>query len=126
MTVRNYEAMFLLDSGQYAQDPAGVEDEVKSILERVGAELLVATPFQDGKLAYEIEGRRKGLHYLTFFKLDGAKVDELHRQCRLSELVLRLLVIQQDHRIFDATVEAYQGHAAESDEAEETEAAAAT
>ena len=123
VTTRNYEAMFLLDSGRYAQDPEGVEGEVKSILEKVGADLLVATPFQDGKLAYEIEGRRKGLHYLTFFKLDGAQVDELHRQCRLSELVLRLLVIQQDSRIFDATVEAYQGHQVEVNAEAEAETA---
>lgn len=110
VAVQNYEAMFLLDSGRYAQDPEGVEGEVKAILEKLDADLKVAVPFQDGKLAYEIEGRRKGLHYLTFFRLDGAKIDELHRQCRLSELVLRLLVVKQDSRIFDATVEAYQEH----------------
>lgn len=107
MAVRNYEGMFLLDSGRYAQDPTGVEDEVKSLLDKVGAEILIATPFQDSKLAYEIEGRRKGLHYLTFFKVDGEQIDELQRQCRLNELVLRLLVIQQDQRLFDAYVEAY-------------------
>ena len=130
MSVRNYEGMFLIDSGRFAQDQSGVEDEVKALLEKVGAELLIATPFQDGKLAYEIEGRRKGLHYLTFFKLDPSQVDELQRQCRLSELVLRLLVIQQDQRLFDAYVEAYQADpeiGGAGDEAEQpAEEAAAT
>ena len=128
VAVRNYEGMFLLDSGRYAQDPAAAEDEVKQILEKVGAEILVATPFQESKLAYEIEGRRKGLHFLTFFKLDGSEVEELNRQCRLSELVLRLLVIQQDQRLFDAYVEAYLGdpqiETGEEEEAEAEEVAA--
>lgn len=129
MAARNYEGMFLVDSGTYAQDPSGVEDGIADLLGKIGAEILVAVPFQDGRLAYEIEGRRKGLHYLTFFKADADQIDELNRQAKLSDLVLRLLVIQHDPRLFDAYVEAYQGHQAEQEaeaEAEGETAAAAS
>lgn len=123
MAARNYECMFLLDSSRYAQDPAGVEGEVKEIIERVGGALVASAPFQDGKLAYEIAGRRKGLHYLTYFKADSSVVDELNRVVRINELVLRHLVIEHQDRLFDAMSGALAQH---TDEAPAEEEAAAT
>jgi small subunit ribosomal protein S6 len=87
--------MFLLDSGRFAQDRPGTEDAVKEILGKCSAEILAAAPWQDGKLPYQIEGYKKGLHYLTYVKMDGGQVGELARLCKLSDLVLRHLVI--DH-----------------------------
>lgn len=123
MAARNYECMFLLDSSRYAQDPAGVEGEVKEIIERVGGALVASAPFQDGKLAYEIAGRRKGLHYLTYFRADSSVVDELNRVVRINELVLRHLVIEHQDRLFDAMSGALAQH---TDEAPAEEEAAAT
>ena len=119
MSTRNYECMFLLDSSRYAQDPAGVEQEVKDTLERVGASLVAAAPFQDGKLAYEIAGRRKGLHFLTYFKADSSVIDELNRIVRINELVLRHLVIEHPDVLFDAMSGALAQHADGSDATEE-------
>lgn len=123
MAARNYECMFLLDSSRYAQDPAGVEGEVKEIIERVGGALVASAPFQDGKLAYEIAGRRKGLHYLTYFKADSSVVDELNRVVRINELVLRHLVVEHQDRLFDAMSGALAQH---TDDAPAEEEAAAT
>jgi ribosomal protein S6 len=72
---RFYECMFLLDSGRYAQDPQGTEDAVKEFLTRCNAELVALAPWQEGKLPYEIDGHRKGLHLLTYFKMDGSQVE---------------------------------------------------
>lgn len=116
--------MFLLDSSRYAQEPAAVETEIKETIERVGGSLVAAAPFQDGKLAYEIAGRRKGLHYLTYFKADSSVIDELNRVVRINELVLRHLVIEHPDVLFDAMSGALAQHADGS--AEEPEAAAAT
>lgn len=110
MASRNYECMFLLDSSRYSQDPSAVEQEVKDTLERVGATLVSAAPFQDGKLAYEIAGRRKGLHYLTYFKADSSVIDELNRVVRINELVLRHLVIEHQDRLFEAMSGALAQH----------------
>lgn len=124
MAARNYECMFLLDSSRYAQDPAGVEQEIKDILARVNAELVAAAPFQDGKLAYEIAGRRKGLHYLTYFKADSSVVDELNRIVRINELVLRHLVIEHPAVMFDAMSGALAQHAVGGDQGSEKEESA--
>ncbi|CAK8996065.1 50S ribosomal protein L9 [Durusdinium trenchii] len=105
--------MFLLDSGKYAQDPQGTEEALSEILARCEAEVVAKTPWQEGKLAYEVDGHRKGLHYLTYFKMDGSRVGELARICKLSDIVLRHLIIQHPPRLFQLMTEALAAHEAE-------------
>lgn len=127
MAVREYECMFLLDSSRYAQDPPGTEAQLNELLERCEAEIVAAAPWQDGKLAYPIAGHKKGLHYLTYLRMDAGKVSELGRLCKLSDLVLRHLVIDHSGHgpLFGAMVDTLAQHGSEStDEAGVAEAAA--
>ncbi len=98
---RLYECMFLLDSGRYAQDPQGTEDAIREILNRCEANLVAIAPWQEGKLAYDIDGHRKGLHLLTYFKMDGSQVETLTRICKLSDLVIRHLIIEHEAQLFE-------------------------
>lgn len=111
-----YEGMFLVDSSQFANDPDGTTEAIMAILERAGATVVAHRPWQDGKLAYEIEGRRKGLHYLVCFRMPGAGMDVITRQSHLSEVVLRQLVIKHPPELFDAMVAVLTGSHAEASE----------
>ncbi|MEQ9411923.1 MAG: 30S ribosomal protein S6 [Fuerstiella sp.] len=111
-----YEGMFLVDSNQFANDPDGTTEAIMAILERAGATVVAHRPWQDGKLAYEIEGRRKGLHYLVCFRMPGAGMNVITRQCHLSEVVIRQLVIKHPPELFNAMVEALTGAATEGEE----------
>ena len=51
----NYEGMFLLDSGKFAADHEGTIAHLMEILDKAGAEIVAHRPWQDGKLAYEID-----------------------------------------------------------------------
>lgn len=93
MPAVTYEGMFLLDSNKYAANPSGISGEVLGILERVGAKVLATRPWQDGKLAYPINGNRKGLHFLVYFTLDSKQVAEIDRLVKFNESILRHLVI---------------------------------
>ena len=106
LALRNYEIMFLLDSGKYATDPDGVTDAVNKILDKIGAEVVAARPWMDGKLAYEIEGHRKGLHYLVYARAESKNVPQLNRLCKLSDVVLRYLCILPPASLFDLMVAA--------------------
>ena len=119
-----YEGMFLLDSARFAADPDGVTGQLLGLLEKVGAKVVAHRPWQDGKLAYPIEGMRKGLHYLTYFNLDSSDVASLKRECQLSDLVVRELVIKPPQQIYDAMVQALTsgGEAEEGGEEAETPA----
>ena len=105
-----YEGMFLLDSTKFASDPDAVQQDVKGILDRVSASIVASRPWQEGKLCYPIEGHRKGLYFLTCFKMDGSQMGELNRLCKLNESVLRQLVIRHPKVIFDAMVDALTTH----------------
>ena len=102
----NYEGMFLLDSGRYAGDHEGAVNQLIGMLEKIGATIELHRPWQDGKLAYEIDGHRRGVHYLVFFRMPGKSMTDLNRAVHLSDLVLRHLVLKHDRRIYEASVHA--------------------
>ncbi|MCA9101310.1 MAG: 30S ribosomal protein S6 [Pirellulales bacterium] len=99
-----YEGMFILDSSKYARDHAGVSGQVDKMIEKLGGELLVSRLWEERRLAYPIEGQRKGTYWLTYFRLPGEKVADLNRQCQLNDNVLRNLVLKVDERIVEALV----------------------
>ncbi|GIX03254.1 MAG: 30S ribosomal protein S6 [Planctomycetaceae bacterium] len=105
-----YEGMFLIDSNRYANDPDGTTQSILQMLERCGAEVAAARPWQELKLAYPINNHRRGLYYLACFKMDGSQVQELNRLGKLNESILRQLVIRHPQSIFDAMVEALTHH----------------
>lgn len=107
----NYEGMFLVDSGKFATDPDGVTNEILGVLKKAGATVVAHRPWQDGKLAYEIEGMKKGLHYIVCFTMPGTGMKTLVRQCQLSETIVRHMTIKHPQSIFDATVAAISGTA---------------
>jgi small subunit ribosomal protein S6 len=101
-----YEGMFLVDSNAYANDPDSVTAELMQILEKAGARVIAHRPWQDGKLAYEIEGRRKGLHYIVCFKMVTSGMDVITRQCHLNDTVLRQMIVSHPEQLFNAVVNA--------------------
>lgn len=117
-----YEGMFLVDSGKYATDPDGVTGEIMAVLAKAGATVVAHRPWQDGKLAYEINGMKKGLHYIVCFTMRGAGMKTLIRQCQLNETIVRQMIIAHSQQIFDATVASLTGaNPAPSDAAPEGE-----
>ncbi len=104
-----YEGMFLLESNRFAANPEGMANAVVGILEKSGATVVANRPWLDGKLAYPIEGNRKGLHYLTYFRLESTRMPEITLACKLNDSILRHMVIKHPTVLFDAMVSALTG-----------------
>jgi small subunit ribosomal protein S6 len=98
--------MFLVDSGRFASDHEGVMETLTNMLEKAGAEIVVSRPWQDGRLAYEIEGHRKGTHILFLYNMPGSGVTDLTRSVKLSDLVIRHMVIRHSETMFEAMTNA--------------------
>jgi small subunit ribosomal protein S6 len=113
-----YEGMFLVDSGRFASDSAGIAESILSVLQKGGATIVAHRPWQDGKLAYEIEGMRKGLHYIVCFTMPGDGMKTVTRQCQLNDNIVRQMIIKHPQAIFDATVAAISGDTGEESEEE--------
>ena len=100
-----YEGMMILDSNRYTRDPAAAAAQVAAIIEEAGGEVLVSRLWEERRLAYPLQGHRKGTYWLTYFRLDGPKVAEIRRRCYLSENILRVLFLRVDPRLVDILVE---------------------
>jgi small subunit ribosomal protein S6 len=91
-----YEAMFLLGTAATAEPEKGVET-CRGIIERHGGQIMVIKKWDERKLAYEISGQKRGTYVISFFTAPGAAVAGIERDVKLSEEVLRVLVLKADH-----------------------------
>ena len=94
--MKRYEGMFLFD-GSVARDWAAIEQEVQRLCKRIKAELLVCVKFDERKLAYEIQRRKRGTYVLAYFEAEADRITALERDAQLSESILRLMVLRADH-----------------------------
>jgi small subunit ribosomal protein S6 len=99
-----YEGMFILDTNRFARDQAGVSGQIPEMIEKLEGEMLASRLWEERRLAYPIDGHRKGTYWLTYFKIDSSKISDLTRQCQLSDSILRSLFLKVDPRISDALV----------------------
>lgn len=104
MSQNVYECLFLLDSNRYARDPAGVSGSIPSMVEKVQGEMLASRLWNEQKLAYPINGQRKGTYWLTYFRMESGRISDFNRACQLNDGVLRNLVLKVDPRLVDALV----------------------
>ncbi len=93
--MNTYEVMFLFDPSAGANWET-VEGEIDRLMSRAQAEVIVTNRLEERKLAFEIKGRNRGLYVLTYFRADGTRISGLERDIRLSELVLRALILRAD------------------------------
>ncbi|HLO40690.1 MAG TPA: 30S ribosomal protein S6 [Phycisphaerales bacterium] len=91
-----YEAMFLL-SQAVAADLGGAVDHIKDILGRGQAEILAMRKWDDRRLAYEIDGQKRGVYILVYFKAPNDQLGHIERDCNLSEKILRKMILRADH-----------------------------
>lgn len=93
---RMYEGMFLVDSGLAAQDWQKILDEVQRILNRAGADVVSLKKWDERRLTYNIQAKGRGTYILAYFNADPEKIRSMERDCQLSELIMRVLILKTD------------------------------
>jgi len=88
-----YEGMFLVDSSQAGADWDGIIAAIRTILEKSGAEIDSIKKWDDRRLAYEIKGKSRGTYILSYFRVDGERIQDIERSVRLSEKIMRVLIL---------------------------------
>ena len=74
-----------------------------------GGEILASRLWEERRLAYPINGHRKGTYWLTYFKLDSGQLDALHRAVPDEREHPAELFLKVDPRIVDALVSSCPG-----------------
>jgi len=88
--------MFLVDSALAGSDWDAVLQTIKSILQKAEAEILWLQKWGERKLAYEINHKARGTYILCYFRADGGKIRDIERDVRLSERIMRVLILRAD------------------------------
>ena len=100
-----YEGMFVFDSADFATDGEEFVGRVAELIERADGVVEAHRMWVDGRLAYPIRNKRKGVHYIVLFTMPPAKVKDFDRTCRLEDRILRHMVIRPPAEIYDVTLE---------------------
>ena len=84
-------------------DPEIVEEDVPAVIERVttavttrGGEIVEVQPWGRRRLAYPIRRRTEGNYVMSQIKLDPARAHELESGFKISDEILRHLLIRTD------------------------------
>ena len=104
MKTRTYEGMFLLDNNAATADFDAAAGVVNHILEKNGAKIVRKEKWDERKLSYEIRGHRRATYYLVHFEGPTSSVAEINRDTRLTESVIRHLIVGLDEPL-DAYIE---------------------
>jgi small subunit ribosomal protein S6 len=99
-----YECLFILDSNRYARDPNGVSAAIPEMVQNLKGEVLANRLWNEQRLAYPINGQRKGTYWLTYFRLESTRLTEFNRACQLNDNILRNLTLKVDPRLVDTLV----------------------
>ena len=90
---RHYETLFVVKPTLTEEEIKTQIDNVKSILEKNGAEISATFDWGMRKLAYEIDKNLRGYYYVIYYTAPSSLIKELERNFRLSDDVLKFMTI---------------------------------
>ena len=98
MTERLYEGLFLIDASVASQDWAEMEGLMTGIVNNHGGTIEYSEKWPEQRLAYEINGTKRGVYFLVYFRADTQSIVGMRNDAQLSEKIMRSLFIGQVSR----------------------------
>ncbi|MEE2682145.1 MAG: 30S ribosomal protein S6 [Planctomycetota bacterium] len=91
-----YEGLFLFPQSASANMQQAV-DHVNHLLARAEAKVLAFSKWDERRLAYDVQGNKRGVYFLVYFEVERDRLSSLERDCNLSEELLRAMITRADH-----------------------------
>ena len=96
--MKNYELLFVLKPTLTDEERAEKFDFVKSILEKNGCEIASINDMGVRKLAYKIDKFERGHYFVIYYKANTSVIDEILRNLRYTEEIIRFLNIKYENK----------------------------
>jgi small subunit ribosomal protein S6 len=109
MAANVYECMFILDSSKVAGNLDNADKQIRAILEKHSAEVLVSRLWDERKFTYPIKKQKKGIYYLTYFSSEGKNLVAIESDCTLNEMILRLMILKIHPKLVDTMLSLAKG-----------------
>ncbi|NEW61262.1 30S ribosomal protein S6 [Sulfurovum sp. bin170] len=92
--MNNYETLYVLKPTLTDEETASNIAKIEEILVREGAEILATNRMGMRKLAYPVEKNERGVYTIVYFKAPGTIVNELERNLKFNEEVIKYLTVR--------------------------------
>ncbi len=92
--MKHYELLFVVKPTLTAEESEAKKEGVSSILEKNGASITNIQDMGVRKLAYEIEKYNRGHYYVVYFEITPSAIDEILRNLRHDEDIIRFLNVK--------------------------------
>ncbi|MBI2862343.1 MAG: 30S ribosomal protein S6 [Chloroflexi bacterium] len=99
MALRDYELVYIVAPSADEAHAQAVTDQVGQLISRNGGEVFSVNPWGRRRLAYPIQHFREGFYVVTEFRMEPKGAEELERGLKLSEDILRHLLVRKENPI---------------------------
>ncbi len=97
--MREYEVLYIVRADLDDDKVQDAVNRVNSLIERSGGSLERTNLWGKRKLAYEVKHQKEGAYVLQDFKIEPDRVPELEAALKITEEVLRHLIVRKPERL---------------------------
>lgn len=96
--MRPYEVMYILAPTLSAEEQTALVDRFNELITSMGGSVEKVDRWERRQLAYEIKRVREGFYVVVEFQGDPALEVEMDRQMKLTEPILRHMILRRDEK----------------------------
>lgn len=96
--MRLYETIFITRSDLSEEEHEALAAAIKEVVTSHSGEVVKEEDWGIKSLAYEVDHHQKGHYHLLQFRGDGAALDEMARNYRYNESIIKYMTIRLDEK----------------------------
>ena len=96
--MRDYEVLYIVRPDLEEDKVQDIVKRVNSLISRAGGSSEQTSLWGKRKLAYEVKHQKEGSYVLQDFKIDAGRVPELESALKITEEVLRHLIVRKQEK----------------------------
>ncbi|NMB39286.1 MAG: 30S ribosomal protein S6 [Firmicutes bacterium] len=96
--MRTYELMMMINPEMETENIDTIVERISGIVTDRNGEIVDVDQWGKRKLAYEVDGNTEGFYVVIVFKADNEAITEIDRVLKITEEVLRFLLVRQDKK----------------------------
>lgn len=93
--MNKYEMLYIIDNDTEEEQKAALVDRFAELVTSLGGNVLDIDKWGTKRFAYPIADKNEGYYVLMNFEADSTVPDELNRQMRISDNIVRQLILKK-------------------------------
>lgn len=103
-TKRTYEVLYIIDITSTDEQIQAVADKFSGVVTEQGGEVIAAGLWDKRRMAYDIKGKGEGCYILMYFTGEAALCLELDRVMRISDDIIRHMILNIEPELVDISL----------------------